>query len=53
MIAVTAIVLSVAASVTFALTNVWARLGLVAFGAYGVWFVLSRPTRERVTAFSR
>ncbi len=52
-IAVTAIVLSVAASVTFALTNVWARLGLVAFGAYGVWFVLSRPTRERVTAFSR
>jgi uncharacterized membrane protein YbaN (DUF454 family) len=48
-IAVTAIIVSVGASVVFAIDNPWARTGLVLFGAYGVWFVLTRPTRERVT----
>lgn len=49
-IAVSAIVISVSVSVIFAIENVWARVGLIAFGAYGVWFVLTRPTREHVVA---
>lgn len=51
-IAVTAIVVSVTASVGFAITNPWMRVGLIALGAYGVYFVLSRPTTERVTVES-
>jgi uncharacterized membrane protein YbaN (DUF454 family) len=49
-IAVSAIVVSVTASVVFALESAWAEVGLIAFGLYGIYFVLSRPTREKVLA---
>jgi uncharacterized membrane protein YbaN (DUF454 family) len=49
-VAVTAIVLSVTTSVVFAITDARLRMFLIAFGLCGVYFVLSRPTRERVTA---
>jgi uncharacterized membrane protein YbaN (DUF454 family) len=52
-VAVTSIVVAVSLSVALALTNVWLRAGLVALGAYGVWFVLSRPTREVELANAR
>lgn len=45
-IAVTSIVLAVGFSAGFVFENLWLRSGLVALGAYGVWFVLTRPTRE-------
>ncbi|MBT8213484.1 MAG: YbaN family protein [Acidimicrobiia bacterium] len=45
-IAVTSITVAVTLSVTFAITNIYARIGLIALGLYGIWFVLSRPTRE-------
>jgi uncharacterized membrane protein YbaN (DUF454 family) len=49
-IAVSAIALSVTASVVFAIESLWLELGLIAFGLYGIYFVLSRPTRENVIA---
>lgn len=45
-IAVVSIVASVALTVTVAMSNPWARAGMVLFGLVGVWFVLTRPTRE-------
>jgi uncharacterized membrane protein YbaN (DUF454 family) len=45
-IAVTSIVLAVSLSVGLALDGTWTRLVLIAVGLYGIWFVLSRPTRE-------
>jgi uncharacterized membrane protein YbaN (DUF454 family) len=45
-IAITSIVLAVALSAGFVLENIWVRTGLVVLGAYGVWFVASRPTSE-------
>jgi uncharacterized membrane protein YbaN (DUF454 family) len=45
-VAVVSICLAVGLSVGFFLDNVWVRLGLVALGAYGIWFVLTRPTTE-------
>jgi hypothetical protein len=45
-IAVTSIVTAVTLSTVFALDNLWVRIGVVALGVVGVWFVLSRPTRE-------
>jgi uncharacterized membrane protein YbaN (DUF454 family) len=47
-IAVTAIVVSVTISVLFAIESVWLEAGLIVFGAYGIYFILSRPTRENV-----
>lgn len=47
-IAVSAIVASVAASTVFAIESVWLRVGLIGLGLYGIYFVLSRPTREAV-----
>ncbi len=49
-ISVSAIVVSVSASVTFALDSRWVEVGLIAFGLYGIYFILSRPTRENVSA---
>lgn len=45
-VAVTSITIAVTLSVTFAIDKTWLRLLLVAVGLYGIWFVLSRPTRE-------
>ena len=45
-IAVTSIVLAVGWSAGFVFDSVWIRTALVAVGAYGVWFILTRPTRE-------
>lgn len=45
-VAVTSIVLAVSLSVSLALEGTWTRLVLIAVGLYGIWFVLSRPTRE-------
>ncbi|NNK90867.1 MAG: DUF454 family protein, partial [Acidimicrobiia bacterium] len=45
-VAVTAITVAVTLSVTLAISNVYARVGLIALGLYGIWFVLTRPTRE-------
>lgn len=47
-IAVTAIATSVTASVVFAIDDPWVRTGLIALGLYGMYFVLSRPTRQLV-----
>ena len=44
--AVASIGLSVALTVTLAITNPWGRAAMVLFGLYGVWFILTRPTRE-------
>ncbi len=49
-VAVSAIVISVAATVVFSIDSTWMQVGFVAFGLYGVYFVLSRPTREKVLA---
>lgn len=45
-VAVTSITIAVTLSVTLAIDKTWLRLLLVAVGLYGIWFVLSRPTRE-------
>jgi uncharacterized membrane protein YbaN (DUF454 family) len=45
-IAVTSITLAVSASVVFAISNPWFRIGLIALGLVGIAFVLTRPTRE-------
>ncbi len=45
-IAITSIILAVTLSAGFVLANAWLRVGLVALGVYGVWFVATRPTRE-------
>jgi uncharacterized membrane protein YbaN (DUF454 family) len=50
LVAVAAIVISVTASVTLAIESFWAQAGLIAFGLYGIYFVLSRPTTEVVVA---
>ena len=49
-IAVTAIAVSVSMSIVYALDALWAQVGLIAFGLYGIYFVTSRPTREKVEA---
>lgn len=49
-IAVSAIVLSVSLSIALAIEAWWLRLLLIAVGAYGVWYILTRPTRETVLA---
>lgn len=45
-IAVSSIVVSVALSVGLVLDLLWVEAAVLALGVYGVWFVLSRPTRE-------
>jgi len=45
-IAVASIVLAVAYSAGFVIDPLWVRLLVVTVGAYGVWFVISRPTTE-------
>ena len=45
-VAVGSIALSVALTVSLALENPWARAGMVLFGLVGVWFILTKPTRE-------
>ncbi|HCO14399.1 MAG TPA: DUF454 domain-containing protein [Gemmatimonadetes bacterium] len=52
-IAVTAITISVTISVVFAVNDFWFRVGLIAIGIYGAYFVVSRPTTERVILSSR
>ena len=47
-IAVSAIVISISISIAFAIDAWWLRLVLIVVGAYGVWYILSRPTRESV-----
>lgn len=49
-IAVTSIVLAVGFSAGLVFENLWLRLALVAVGGYGVWFILTRPTREHELA---
>jgi len=49
-IAVTSIVLAVSFSTIVAIHNPIARIALIGLGLVGVWFVLTRPTREVVLA---
>lgn len=48
-VAVAAIVISVTASIVFSIDALWLELALAALGAYGIYFIVSRPTRENVT----
>jgi uncharacterized membrane protein YbaN (DUF454 family) len=45
-VAVVSIITAVTLSTLFALDNPWVRGAVVSLGVVGVWFVLSRPTRE-------
>ena len=45
-VAVASIVISVLLTVTLAVANPWGRAGMVLFALCGIWFVLTRPTRE-------
>ena len=45
-VAIVSIIVSVAATVFLTMENPWARSGMVLFGLYGIWFILTRPTRE-------
>lgn len=45
-IAIASIVVSVGLTVTLALDGPWARAAMVVFGLVGIWFILTRPTRE-------
>ncbi len=47
-IAITMVVIAIAISAVFALDVWWHRLLLVAVGAYGIWFIRTRPTTEDV-----
>ena len=49
-IAIFAIVLSVGLSVVLSRPPWWITIPLLALGAYGVWYIWSRPTREVVLA---
>jgi uncharacterized membrane protein YbaN (DUF454 family) len=49
-VAVAAIAVSVTASVLFSIESPWLEVGLIALGLYGVYFVLTRPTTEKVLA---
>ncbi len=49
-VAIGSIVISVALTVVLALEDSWARAAMVVFGLVGVWFILTRPTRERELA---
>jgi uncharacterized membrane protein YbaN (DUF454 family) len=46
MVAISSIIVSVALTVTLALDGPWARASMVLFGLFGIWFILTRPTRE-------
>jgi len=45
-VAVASIALSVALTVTLAISGPWGRAAMVIFGLVGVWFIVTRPTRE-------
>lgn len=45
-IAVSSIAVAVTLSVVVVIDATWGRVALVALGFYGVWYVLTRPTRE-------
>ena len=49
-IAIAMLVVSVAFSVVFAIESMGMRVSLIALGAIGVAFILTRPTTERVLA---
>ena len=46
--AVTMVIVVVSLSVGWGLDSPWLRIGVAALGAYGVYFILTRPTRETV-----
>ena len=45
-VAVASITISVTLTVTMAMSSPWPRAAMVLFGLVGVWFVVTRPTRE-------
>ena len=45
-IAVASIFVAVTLSVVYAIDALWWKVGLIALGLYGIWFALTRPTRE-------
>ena len=45
-VATASIVISVGLTIVLAVGNPWGRAAMVLFGLYGIWFVLTRPTRE-------
>ncbi len=47
-IAVTMVVVVVSLSVGWGIDPLWLRIAVAALGAYGVSFILTRPTREAV-----
>lgn len=49
-IAVTSIVVAVSFSTIVAIHNTYARIALIGLGVVGIWFVVSRPSREVVLA---
>ena len=46
--AVAMVIVVVSLSVGWGLDSPWLRIGVAALGAYGVYFILTRPTRETV-----
>ena len=49
-VAIASITAAVTLSVLLAVDNWWWRFALIVLGAYGIWFVATRPTRETVEA---
>ena len=47
-VSVVAVTVVVSYSVFVALDALWSRLAVAGLGLYGIWFILTRPTRERV-----
>ncbi len=45
-VSILSIIVSVTLTVTLALEGPWVRAGMVLFGLVGIWFILTRPTRE-------
>ena len=45
-VAIASIAISVTLTVSLVLEYPWARAGMVLFGLVGVWFILTKPTRE-------
>lgn len=45
-VAISSIVISVTLTVSLALKSPWPRAAMIAFGLVGIWFIVTRPTRE-------
>lgn len=51
-VAVSMVVVVVSFSVAVGLDRMWARVAVAGLGVYGVYFILTRPTREAIAPLS-